>query len=159
MKKIGVVFNANLTHVTSIILVTSLLLTITIGVASASESTANPFHPPLNPDDYPLPASITAIGSSTSFTSSSGSSDALSAQKTEVITENRQSVLKNQSPIHMINFKNEGNINAVCLSGSGFELYSKKSDSFPEKSAFRSDYGSSSMVTNTTPVTLDITPG
>jgi len=59
----------------------------------------------------------------------------------------------------MINFKNEGNINAVCLSGSGFELYSKKSDSFPEKSAFRSDYGSSSMVTNTTPVTLDITPG
>jgi|GEM_PF-4970015 len=116
----------------------------------------DPFHPPLNPDEYPLPASFTAIGSSTSFTSSPGTS---SSQEPVVLTETRASVQKNQSAVQMITFSNAGTLKAVCLSGTGYELYSLKNDRFPENSTFRSDYGKSSMVTSTSPVTLDITPG
>ena len=116
----------------------------------------DPFHPPLNPDEYPLPASFTAIGSSTSFTSSPSTS---SSQEPVVLTETRATVQKNQSAVQMITFSNEGTLKAVCLSGTGFELYSLKNDKFPENSTFRSDYGKSSMVTTTSPITLDISAG
>ena len=116
----------------------------------------DPFHPPLNPDEYPLPASFTAIGSSTSFTSSPSTS---SSQEPVVLTETRATVQKNQSAVQMITFSNEGTLKAVCLSGTGFELYSLKNDKFPENSTFRSDYGKSSMVTTTSPVTLEISAG
>ncbi len=124
------------------------------GVAYADSN--DPFHPPLNPDEYPLPASFTAIGSSTSFTSSPSTS---SSQEPVVLTETRATVQKNQSAVQMITFSNEGTLKAVCLSGTGFELYSLKNDKFPENSTFRSDYGKSSMVTTTSPVTLDISAG
>ncbi|WP_319580472.1 hypothetical protein [uncultured Methanospirillum sp.] len=136
------------------------LLTLIIGCILVAgvvyADSYDPFHPPLNPDEYPLPASFTAIGSSTSFTSSPSTS---SSQDPVVLTETRASLQKNQSAVQMITFSNAGTLKAVCLSGAGFELYSLKNDKFPENSTFRSDYGKSSMVTATSPVTLDITVG
>ena len=127
---------------------------LTAGVVYADSY--DPFHPPLNPDEYPLPASFTAIGSSTSFSSSPGTS---SSQEPVVLTETRAAIQKNQSAVQMITFSNAGTLKAVCLSGTGFELYSLKNDKFPENSTFRSDYGKSSLVTTTSPVTLEITAG
>jgi len=136
------------------------LLVLAIGIMLATGAvyadSYDPFHPPLNPDDYPLPASFTAIGSSTSFTSSPSSS---TTQEPVILTETRASVQKNQSAVQMVTFKNDGTLKAECLSGTGFELYSLKNDKFPENSSFRSDYGKSSMVTATSPVTLDISAG
>lgn len=133
-----------------------LLLCILFIVGMVNADSYDPFHPPLNPDNYPLPASFTTIGSSTSFTSTPSSS---TSQEPVVLTETRSSIQRNQSAVQMITFKNEGTLKAVCLSGNGFELYSLKSDKFPDNSTFRSDYGKSSLVTIVSPVTLEISEG
>jgi len=136
----------------------ALIIGVIVAIGTVSADSADPFHPPLNSDGYPLPASFTAIGSSTSFTSSPSSSDSTST-KPHVITETRATIQENQSAVQMITYANAGTLKATCLSGTGLELYSLKSDSFPENSNFRSDYGKSSMVTSASPVTLDITAG
>lgn len=125
---------------------------------SFSDGSANPFYPPIDSNNLPLPASFTAIGASTSYTSSPASSSS-SAGQPEVITENQLTILKNQSVTHMVVFKNDGTLKAVCTSGNGFELFSKKGGEFPGNVTFRSEYGKSSMVTSSNPVSLDITPG
>lgn len=135
-----------------LIVVLCIFLTTCIVYADSND----PFYPPLYPNNYPLPASFTAIGSSTSFTSSPSSS---ASQEPIVLTETRASVQRNQSAVQMITFKNEGTLKAVCLTGNGFELYSLMSDKFPNNSTLRSDYGKSSMVTTSSPVSLDISAG
>lgn len=135
-----------------LITILSIFFTNCIVVADSYD----PFHPLLNSDNYPLPASFTAIGSSTSFTSTPSTS---TSQEPIVLTETRASVQRNQSAVQMITYKNEGTLKAECLSGNGFELYSLKNDKFPDNTTFRSDYGKSSMVTLTSPVTLDISAG
>lgn len=142
-----------------VILFSSVFIT-TVTATSNFESGSNLFDQSIDPADLPASASYTAFGTSSSFTSTTQkSSSGENSPTPEIITENRLSLLKGQSATHMVIFKNEGTLTARVLTGSGFELFSKNGGSFPDNVTFRTDYGKSSLVTESSPVIMNITPG
>jgi len=116
-------------------------------------------YPPFHPDEFPYPSSITQFGSSTSYTTSPSSSSDSTTQASIVITESMIPLMKDQSAIYMINFQNAGTLVASSLSGSGFDLYSKQGTIYPQNVTSRSEYGSVSKVTSSSPVSLDVAAG
>ena len=149
-----------LTVIISMVILSSSIFITTVTAAGNFESGSNLFDQSINPADLPASASYTAFGTSSSFTSApQKSSPGENSPTPEIITENRLSLLKGQSATHMVIFKNEGVLTARVLAGSGFELFSKKGGSFPDNVTFRTDYGKSSLVTESGPVMMNITPG
>ncbi|HWQ66179.1 MAG TPA: hypothetical protein VN372_04830 [Methanospirillum sp.] len=135
-----------------------LILLLCSLVLHASAEDTNLFYPPLDPESFPAGASFTSVGSSSSFTSGPGTEDT-SSQKLEVMTENRMSLMKGQTITHMVNFVNEGSVTFKSLSGTGHEIFSKNGGDWPENATFRSELGESKIVTGTTPITIETTPG
>lgn len=116
------------------------------------------YYDPFNPDLQNASSEL-AFQTSTTTINTPSSSGSSTSQKDEVISESVLMLQKNESAIQKINFKNAGTLVATSLSGSGFELYSKQSDLYPQNVTSRSGYGSLSKVTASAPVSLDITPG
>ncbi len=123
-----------------------------------SRSSSYTNYPPFDPD-LQNASSITQFDTSTSYTATPSSLGGSTSQKDEVITESVLMLLKDQSSIQKINFKNAGTLLATSLSGDGFELYSKRSTTYPSNAKSRDDYGALTTVTSSTPASLDIAAG
>jgi Tfp pilus assembly protein PilW len=123
-----------------------------------SRSSSYTNYPPFDPD-LQNASSITQFDSSTSYIATPGSSGDSTSQKDEVITESVLMLKKNQSAIQKINFQNPGTLLATSLSGDGFELYSMRGTTYPSNANNKDDYGTLTMVTSSTPASLDIAAG
>ncbi len=123
-----------------------------------SRSSTYTNYPPFDPD-LQNASSITQFDTSTSYTAIPESSGSSTSQMDEVITESVLMLNKDQSSIQKINFKNAGRLLATSLSGSGFELYSKQSKTYPLNATNRDNYGTLTKVTSSAPISLDIDAG
>jgi len=109
----------------------------------------------LNPESTNSSSTSTQDQSSTVSGQTPGTKDIYGG----IITENRVHLAKEEYSQHLIRFDNYGQVTVQAQEGATFNLYSKKGESWPTLSTFKTDYDQTVKVTDKEPGVMNVGPG